>query len=81
VALRTFATRVTSDKHADKYAGYVRSLREALPGVTPERYRGIAREVLDRCDDVEDRIPGVSANWEARVMVRERLGHEPIRSA
>ena len=77
VALRTFATRVTSDKYAEEYAGYVRSLREALPGVTPERYRGIAREVLDRYDDDEDRIPGVSANWEARVMIRERLGPDP----
>jgi len=77
VALRAFATCVTSHRYAGEYAAYVRSLREALPGVTPETYRGIAREVLDRYWDGEDRIPGASANWEARVMIRERLGPDP----
>jgi hypothetical protein len=77
VSLRTFETRISSFARPNEYAGYVKSLRAALPRLAPDRYRGIAREVLDRYWEGEIGTPSADPNREARVMIRERLGPDP----
>jgi hypothetical protein len=62
------------------YREYVERLWAALPMLSPQRYRGVSRDPLTRIFDGEvEAIPGVGADWVARVKMRESTVLRPDR--